>query len=295
MALLAAWCGLRFGELAELRRADIDLANGVVRVRRGVVRAGGPRSGTRSPRPGRDVAIPPHLMPLVHEHLIEHAGRGRDALLFPAARAATWRPRAVQVYYPARDAAGRPDLRFHDLRHTGADARRSDRRDARRADARLGHSTPGAAMRYQHAADDRDEAIAAALSGFHGAKVVTLRPRGSKGALAPVGLTAAGQVAAQAPAFLKVPLQQADALGGSLGLGDAARVLLGADGRGPRPGPRRPRAWRRSRRRAGRWMMLHSRGQSVPVRPRIAVFAHRPGPLVFLATRTLHCHTSPRP
>ena len=47
---------------------------------------------------------------------------------------------------------------------------------------RLGHSTPGAAMRYQHAADDRDAAIAEALSGFHQAKVVTLRPRRSEGA-----------------------------------------------------------------------------------------------------------------
>jgi hypothetical protein len=30
--------------------------------------------------------------------------------------------------------------------------------------ARLGHSTPTAAMRYQHAAQGRDQAIAAALS-----------------------------------------------------------------------------------------------------------------------------------
>jgi hypothetical protein len=30
--------------------------------------------------------------------------------------------------------------------------------------ARLGHSTPQAAMRYQHAAEGRDKAIAAALS-----------------------------------------------------------------------------------------------------------------------------------
>ena len=29
MVLLAAWCGLRFGELAELRRADVDLAHRV--------------------------------------------------------------------------------------------------------------------------------------------------------------------------------------------------------------------------------------------------------------------------
>jgi hypothetical protein len=30
--------------------------------------------------------------------------------------------------------------------------------------ARLGHSTPGAALRYQHAAQDRDRVIAVALS-----------------------------------------------------------------------------------------------------------------------------------
>jgi integrase len=41
MTLLASWCGLRFGELTELRRSDIDQANGVIHVRRGVVRVGG--------------------------------------------------------------------------------------------------------------------------------------------------------------------------------------------------------------------------------------------------------------
>jgi integrase len=34
--------------------------------------------------------------------------------------------------------------------------------------ARLGHSTPGAAMRYQHAAQERDREIAAALSRLAG-------------------------------------------------------------------------------------------------------------------------------
>ncbi|MGH8836360.1 MAG: tyrosine-type recombinase/integrase, partial [Actinomycetes bacterium] len=37
MTLLAAWCGLRFGELAELRRRDVDLEHGVVHIRRAVV------------------------------------------------------------------------------------------------------------------------------------------------------------------------------------------------------------------------------------------------------------------
>jgi len=34
--------------------------------------------------------------------------------------------------------------------------------------ARLGHSTQGAAMRYQHAASDRDQVIAEALSKLAG-------------------------------------------------------------------------------------------------------------------------------
>ena len=34
MALLAAWCAMRFGELAELRRGDIDLRTNRVHIRR---------------------------------------------------------------------------------------------------------------------------------------------------------------------------------------------------------------------------------------------------------------------
>jgi integrase len=41
MTLLAAWCGLRFGELAELRRSDVDTRAGVLHIRRAVARAGG--------------------------------------------------------------------------------------------------------------------------------------------------------------------------------------------------------------------------------------------------------------
>jgi len=68
------------------------------------------------------------------------------------------------VFYPARSKAGREDLRFHDLRHTGAVLAASTGATLAELMARLGHSTPGAALRYQHAAQDRDRVIAAALS-----------------------------------------------------------------------------------------------------------------------------------
>ena len=67
-------------------------------------------------------------------------------------------------WFRARKAAGRDDLRFHDLRHTGAVLAASTGATLAELMARLGHSTPSAAMRYQHAAQDRDRVIADALS-----------------------------------------------------------------------------------------------------------------------------------
>ncbi|MEO8329596.1 MAG: tyrosine-type recombinase/integrase, partial [Candidatus Nanopelagicales bacterium] len=67
-------------------------------------------------------------------------------------------------WYPARHVAGRDDLRFHDLRHTGAVLAASTGATLAELMARLGHATPAMAMRYQHAAGERDREIAAQLS-----------------------------------------------------------------------------------------------------------------------------------
>jgi integrase len=167
MVLLAAWCALRFGELTELRRGDIDVAAGVLHVRRGVIRgdAGRVVKDPKSQAGRRAVNIPPHLLPAVRAHLAEHTGTGARALVFPAANGGHMAPGSLyRVYYPARAAAGRPDLRFHDLRHTGAVLAAATGATLAELMARLGHSTVSAAMRYQHAAADRDKVIAAALS-----------------------------------------------------------------------------------------------------------------------------------
>lgn len=169
MMLLAAWCALRFGELAELRRGDVDTKNGVLHVRRGVVRAAGETIVKRPKTDAgvRDVAIPPHILPMVREHLLQHAEKGKEGLLFPAKGGGQLRPSTLyRVFYPAREAAGRPDLRFHDLRHTGATLAAQTGATLAELMARLGHSTPAAALRYQHAAADRDQEIARKLSAM---------------------------------------------------------------------------------------------------------------------------------
>jgi len=178
LLLLAAWCGLRFGELAELRRGDIDLDGGVLRVQRGVTRASGQVfiGDPKSAAGRRTVAIPPHLQPVLERHLRLHTGGEGDALLFPARNGGHLAPTSLQSFWhPARAKAGRPDLRFHDLRHTGATLAAATGATLADLMARLGHSTPSAALRYQHAVADRDRAIAEALSGFAEAKVVPLR------------------------------------------------------------------------------------------------------------------------
>ncbi len=169
IVVLAAWCAPRFGELTELRRKDVDLDGEVLRIRRAVVRVKGQVIvGTPKSEAGiRDVAIPPHLISPLRAHLREHTGKGDDALLFPGAKGGHLAPSALYgPYYRARDDAGRPDLRFHDLRHTGAVL--AAQQGATIADlmGRLGHSTPGAAMRYQHASADRDRELAARLSAL---------------------------------------------------------------------------------------------------------------------------------
>jgi len=169
MVLLASWCGMRFGELAELRRFDLNLRTGVIQVRRGVVRVDG-RTLVTTPKSDagvRDIAIPPHLVPVLKQHIEEHAEWGRDGLVFPAAGGKHLAPSTLyKSYYAAREAAGRPDLRFHDLRHTGAVLAASTGATLAELMGRLGHSTPAAAMRYQHAAQGRDAQIAAALSAL---------------------------------------------------------------------------------------------------------------------------------
>ncbi len=64
LVLLGGWCAMRFGELAALRRCDLDLKNGVVHIRRAVTTVGG-RTIVGEPKSDagrRSVTIPPHIV-----------------------------------------------------------------------------------------------------------------------------------------------------------------------------------------------------------------------------------------
>jgi integrase len=176
--LIAAWCGLRYGEIFELRRGDLHLDKRVISVRRAVARVAGEQPIIGPPKSAagvRDVSIPPHLMPEFQRHLADHVAIGARALLFPASRGSDRQMAPATLYrhfYRARQVAGRPDLRWHDLRHTGATLAAATGATLSELMARLGHSTVRAALVYQHAANDRDRVIAEALSAM--AQPITL-------------------------------------------------------------------------------------------------------------------------
>jgi integrase len=67
------------------------------------------------------------------------------------------------VWSKARAKIGLPGLHFHDLRHTGGTHTAATGATIKELMARLGHSSVRAAMIYQHATRDRDQAIAKAL------------------------------------------------------------------------------------------------------------------------------------
>ena len=125
-----------------------------------------PASSSRSQKPGiRDVAIPPHLIPVIQEHLETYAAPGQEGLLFPSdVKRQMWPSTVTTHFKKAAAIAGRPDLRFHDLRHTGAVM--AAQQGATLADLQAAWVTQRRTPRCctQHTAKGRDQLIAESLS-----------------------------------------------------------------------------------------------------------------------------------
>jgi integrase len=165
--VMAAWCGLRWGETSELRRSDVGADCAVLHVRRAVTyRSGQFYVGEPKTAAGvRDVAVPPHIRPIIEAHLKNHVGRVADSLLFSGDDGTHLRADIYRnAWEKARAAIGKPTLRVHDLRHVGAVLAAQSGATTAELMHRLGHTTPAMAMIYQHVGEGRDAEIAERLS-----------------------------------------------------------------------------------------------------------------------------------
>ncbi len=170
LVLTAAYSGLRWGELAGLRRGDIDLEKNLVTVARKL----GEVNGTLSYSPPktkagkRTIGIPSFVARSLAVHVDLYALPGEQGLVFPSTdgepmRRSNFRRR---VWEPATQAVGMTGFRFHDLRHTAATLAAASGTSLKALMARIGHASAGAALRYQHVIDGQDADIVRYLERF---------------------------------------------------------------------------------------------------------------------------------
>ena len=163
-----------------LQRGDIDLEGGLVTIDRAWVQNEGglPELGPPKTSAGRrTIAVPPQLLPAIGEHL-KFVGPSSDAWLFAGENGNPVNPHTLdRIWSSARQAIDRPELRFHDLRHSGLTWAASTGASVAEIMKRGGHSSPTAALRYQHATMERDRALADSLAAMAPvAAVISLVP-----------------------------------------------------------------------------------------------------------------------
>ena len=166
LVLVAAFTGLRWGELMALQRRHVELEGGIVKVRGSLGEIGGRliEGPPKSAAGRRDVAIPEAIVPELQAHLDKWSVDGSDGRVFVGPQGATPKRGNFQVTWSkAVDEAGVPGLHFHDLRHTG-NTLAAEGASLRELMARMGHNSARAALIYQHASRDREQAIGAAIS-----------------------------------------------------------------------------------------------------------------------------------
>ncbi|MFI9118741.1 tyrosine-type recombinase/integrase [Streptomyces bikiniensis] len=168
LVLLAAFTGLRWGELIGLHRRDLDLDAGTLRVRRNVAELHSGERLVKQPKSSagmRTVAIPAVIVPDLVSHLTVFAEAGPDGRVFIGAKRATPRRNHFnKLWHKACDQVGIKGLHFHDLRHTGNTLAAATGASTRELMTRMGHSTARAALIYQHATAERERLIGQAVS-----------------------------------------------------------------------------------------------------------------------------------
>jgi integrase len=165
---MAAYTGLRAGELHALRRQDVDLKRGVVHVRQSLKDVGGHlHFGPTKTHGTRTVSLPAFLRGMLADHI--GIGGNPNALVFTTP---TGKPIRHDLFYarhfkPAvRRAlpADKHGLRFHDLRHTCASLSIAAGAHPKLISARLGHSSVQITLdRYGHLFPSVEESLAERL------------------------------------------------------------------------------------------------------------------------------------
>jgi integrase len=156
--MLAAYAGLRAGEVRGLRWRDVDLATGRLVVRQSVC-----RGVAATPKSGHERVIP--LVPELKEALDRIANRPRDGFVTTNSNEPWTEFALAKAFKRSCKKAGLVGWRFHDLRHAFVTALFRVGVGAPTVQALAGHSDLKTTQRYAHAAQVDLEAAIARLRG----------------------------------------------------------------------------------------------------------------------------------
>lgn len=170
---LAAWVGLRLGEVLGLQRQDFHSLDDAELARVNVARqwntkARPPKYTAPKWESERELHLPQSVAQAVTKHLQKHVPPEPDAPLFPGRqnrRQPISQTTFDRLWREAREKV-KPGMRFHDLRHTALTAYAQMGATVRELMDQGGHSDPKVAMQYQEAAARRKQELASKMDAM---------------------------------------------------------------------------------------------------------------------------------
>jgi len=173
LVFVAAYSGLRAGELIALRRKHVDLLHRTITVTEQVQYIAGAHvvSAPKTAAGRRSVALPRVVADALDAHMCAYAEPGADALVFAAPEGGYLRLENFRkrVWAPAIAAAGVAPLRLHDLRHTCASLSIAAGADVKVLQHMLGHTSAALTLdRYGHLLPGQSRGVADRLDEIAG-------------------------------------------------------------------------------------------------------------------------------
>ncbi len=168
--VLMGFVGLRLGEVLGLERRHVNVLHGRLKVEQQEVELDNGLLLTTRPKTEagvRTISLPEPVALELERHLDQFVDSDSSARLFTGPAGGTLRRRRLRDSWLRAKAtveALPPNFTMHDLRHTANTITAAQGASTAELMSRLGHSSPAAALRYQHATRARDEELARSVA-----------------------------------------------------------------------------------------------------------------------------------
>lgn len=159
---LAAFMGLRRGEICGIYVDDVNLVDGILHVRRSVVLSPDGKWIEKAPKTKagrRDLPIPSIILPDLQEAVSKKSRGDRLLSIFPG--------QISDTFDTMRQKAGIPHCSFHSLRHYFASVMLANNVPNKYAMEMMGHETENMLQRvYQHTMDEKKKAVSKQIDAY---------------------------------------------------------------------------------------------------------------------------------